>query len=182
MAKRKSLSKKVRFEVFKRDLFTCQYCGRKPPTIILECDHIDPVSKGGSNDRDNLITACFDCNRGKSNNELSSVPMSIKDKHEILIEKDSQIVEYNKLVKKIKRRENKEINAVIEIHAWFYPDFRFTKQFKESSIRKFIKELGVDVVEDAMDKACCKTEYDYDALKYFCGICWNKIKGNTYGN
>lgn len=29
MAKRKSLSKKIRFEVFKRDSFTCQYCGRK---------------------------------------------------------------------------------------------------------------------------------------------------------
>ena len=47
---RKSLSNKIRFEVFKRDNFTCQYCGRKAPEIVLNVDHIEPVSKGGTND------------------------------------------------------------------------------------------------------------------------------------
>lgn len=65
--KRKQLSKKVRFEIFKRDSFKCQYCGQSSPDVILEVDHIKPVSDGGTNDMTNLITACFDCNRGKSN-------------------------------------------------------------------------------------------------------------------
>ena len=65
MAKRKNLSKSVRFEVFKRDSFKCQYCGKSAPDVVLEVDHIIPVSKGGDNDISNLITACFDCNRGK---------------------------------------------------------------------------------------------------------------------
>jgi hypothetical protein len=69
--KRKSLSKKSRFEVFKRDSFTCQYCGSKAPDVILEVDHINPVSKGGDNDILNLVTSCFECNRGKGNKELS---------------------------------------------------------------------------------------------------------------
>lgn len=47
--KRKSISKKLRFEVFKRDKFTCQYCGRKAPDVVLQIDHISPVSKGGKN-------------------------------------------------------------------------------------------------------------------------------------
>lgn len=68
---RKSISKKTRFEVFKRDLFTCQYCGSKAPDSILEIDHIKPISKGGSDDILNLITSCFDCNRGKGKRELS---------------------------------------------------------------------------------------------------------------
>ena len=68
---RKSLSKKVRFEVFKRDNFTCQYCGGKAPQVVLEVDHIEPVSKGGTNDILNLVTSCFDCNRGKSDRRLS---------------------------------------------------------------------------------------------------------------
>lgn len=34
--KRKPLSKRIRFEVFKRDSFTCQFCGRTPPEVILE--------------------------------------------------------------------------------------------------------------------------------------------------
>lgn len=62
---RKGLSKKIRFEVFKRDQFTCQYCGKKAPDVILHVDHIQPVSKGGTNDLLNLITSCQDCNLGK---------------------------------------------------------------------------------------------------------------------
>jgi hypothetical protein len=73
MSDRKPLSKKIRFEVFKRDKFQCQYCGRKAPEVLLRCDHIKPVSLGGESDILNLITACFDCNAGKSNRELSDV-------------------------------------------------------------------------------------------------------------
>lgn len=61
---------KTRFEVFKRDGFTCQYCGRKSPEVILEADHIVPASKGGKEEMGNLITSCRDCNRGKSNIRL----------------------------------------------------------------------------------------------------------------
>jgi len=71
MAKRKSLTKKSRFEVFKRDSFTCQYCGRSAPGVVLRVDHIHPVAKGGTNEVANLITACFDCNVGKSDRLLS---------------------------------------------------------------------------------------------------------------
>ena len=45
---RKSISKKIRFEVYKRDKFTCQYCGRKATDVILNVDHIEPISKGGN--------------------------------------------------------------------------------------------------------------------------------------
>lgn len=71
MAERKPIPKKIRFEVFKRDAFTCQYCGKKAPDVVLEVDHIKPVSKGGKNELLNLVTACFECNRGKRNIELS---------------------------------------------------------------------------------------------------------------
>ena len=58
---------KLRFEVFKRDNFTCQYCGRnvKEDKIKLHCDHIFPKSKGGDFVIENLITACEECNLGK---------------------------------------------------------------------------------------------------------------------
>lgn len=60
---RKPIPNYIRFQVFKRDRFTCQYCGRSG--VELEVDHIQPVANGGTNDLDNLITACKDCNRGK---------------------------------------------------------------------------------------------------------------------
>ena len=38
--KREQLSAKLRFEVFKRDSFVCQYCGSHPPQVVLHVDHI----------------------------------------------------------------------------------------------------------------------------------------------
>lgn len=60
-----AISKSLRFDIFRRDTFTCQYCGRRPPDIVLEVDHVTPVSQGGDDDPSNLITSCYDCNRGK---------------------------------------------------------------------------------------------------------------------
>lgn len=60
----------VRFSVFKRDNFTCQYCGRKPPNVVLEADHVLAVANGGSDAIHNLVTSCQDCNRGKGANQL----------------------------------------------------------------------------------------------------------------
>jgi 5-methylcytosine-specific restriction endonuclease McrA len=58
----------LRFEIFQRDNFTCQYCGRtKKVGIKLVIDHKVPVSKGGTDSPENLITACDECNLGKSN-------------------------------------------------------------------------------------------------------------------
>lgn len=70
---RKSTGKKLRFEIFKRDGFTCQYCGAQPPDVVLVIDHIKPVSQGGDNDLLNLITACESCNQGKADKPLGSI-------------------------------------------------------------------------------------------------------------
>ena len=69
--KREGISSRTRFEVFKRDGFKCQYCGRAAPSVALVVDHVEPVSSGGKNNRDNLISACVDCNAGKSDKPLS---------------------------------------------------------------------------------------------------------------
>lgn len=74
--KRAALSKRTRFEIFKRDGFTCQYCNRKPPEVTLEIDHIIPVAKKGTDDPLNLLTSCEDCNRGKSDKTLYDIPVS----------------------------------------------------------------------------------------------------------
>ena len=54
---------KLRRQVFERDSFTCHYCAKRG--VRLECDHVEPVSRGGSNDLANLVTACLPCNRSK---------------------------------------------------------------------------------------------------------------------
>ena len=63
---RKPLSKRLRFEVFKRDGFACVYCGISPVGAALHVDHVIAVAAGGSNRPENLVTSCPDCNLGKS--------------------------------------------------------------------------------------------------------------------
>lgn len=63
---RRPISKSTRFQVFTRDRFTCQYCSRAAPEVVLHVDHYIPVSAGGPDDFWNLLTACQDCNAGKS--------------------------------------------------------------------------------------------------------------------
>lgn len=63
----RNLSRRMRFAVLYRDGFTCQYCGRKPPEVTLQVDHRNPFSLGGEHSMENLLTACSECNLGKSN-------------------------------------------------------------------------------------------------------------------
>jgi 5-methylcytosine-specific restriction endonuclease McrA len=54
-----------RWAVFHRDNFACVYCGRKPPEVVLHADHKVSVKDGGTDEMDNLVTACDNCNAGK---------------------------------------------------------------------------------------------------------------------
>lgn len=61
----------LRFVVFMRDEFRCRYCGRSVDDgAILHADHVIPESKGGPTTMENLVTACMDCNLGKSDKDL----------------------------------------------------------------------------------------------------------------
>lgn len=56
----------LRFNVFRRDNFTCRYCGKQSPEIVLHLDHVKPVAEGGVDTEENFVTSCVDCNQGKS--------------------------------------------------------------------------------------------------------------------
>ncbi len=53
-------------EVFRRDNHTCRYCGQHAPEVKITVDHVNPVALGGTDEPANLVTACIDCNAGKS--------------------------------------------------------------------------------------------------------------------
>jgi len=65
---KKKINKSIRYDILKRDNFTCVICGRSQRDgVILHVDHITPVSRGGITTKENLRTLCSDCNLGKSN-------------------------------------------------------------------------------------------------------------------
>lgn len=177
MARRKAISKRVRFEVFKRDLFVCQYCGSTPPKAVLHLDHIVPVSKGGDNTEGNLVTACDSCNIGKSDIPLNASPESLNERRKKIQESEEQLEGYVNVMAAQKEREEK--------HTWMVARIFCENFYQETSIRRdwfrsitgFNKTLGVIRVMDAMEKAIDRVpDRDYQCFKYFCGICWNIIK------
>lgn len=170
----RSLGKKLRFEVFKRDEFKCQYCGATPPKVVLQVDHIHPVADGGSNDMDNLITSCQQCNIGKGKNKLSNVPESLKQKAERIAEAEAQIAGYQSIIAEKSRRLEDETWQIFKILVGDAPhvpkrDFYTTKGF--------VSELGFFEVQEAAEIAYQRFGYDKErAFRYFCGVCINKRK------
>jgi plasmid maintenance system antidote protein VapI len=64
---------RLRFHVLHRDNFTCRYCGRSPPEVVLHIDHVLAASKGGGTSASNLVTSCSACNMGKGAGDIDSV-------------------------------------------------------------------------------------------------------------
>lgn len=183
---RKPLSKKTRFEVFKRDKFTCQYCGMMAPDVILEVDHIVPVSEGGGDNLLNLITSCRDCNRGKGKIRLSDDEVLKKQQKELLdlADKKEQLqmmVEWKKELLNIRDSQVDYIDSLIEqITGWGLTDHG--KRIIAKYLLKFPFETVNQATEIAFDRYYIDngTEYQQnkafnDALNKIGGICYNKM-------
>lgn len=181
MAKRKAISKRVRFNIFKRDRFTCQYCGAHPPGVLLHIDHIHPVAEGGTNDDDNLITACEPCNLGKGAGLLNDVPKSLAQKAEELAEIEEQLKGYQTIHRAQRQRLDDESWEVADVYMDHFKTESILKSDRQS-IKAFIEKLGVVEVLSAMEKAVAtKPSSAYSSFKYFCGICWNKVRSKAEG-
>jgi hypothetical protein len=175
MAKRKAVSKKTRFDVFKRDCFKCQYCGSHPPKVILHVDHINPVANGGTNESDNLVTSCEACNLGKGARLLSSVPETLAAKASRIAEAEEQLRGYHEIMEAKLQREYEEVDRIAVLlsgrsdgsipHAWV------------RGIKRFNQKLGIHRSIEAAEIALSKewlSRSDY--FPYYCGICWKWIR------
>lgn len=179
-------SKRTRFEVFKRDRFQCQYCGRTPPQVILEADHVVPESKDGPSTIDNLVTACRDCNSGKSDIPLDNVPRPLAEKIQEASEKREQIEAYNAFLMEQREAEERQVEA-LGLH-WYNLIYSKKEQNKYvftedrvQSVKRFLRQLPYAQILEAIDIAAAKKPVysngsDNTRFKYFCGICWSMIR------
>lgn len=174
--KRKALPKSVRFEVFKRDSFTCQYCGRSAPEVILECDHIVPVAEGGTDDILNLVTSCRDCNRGKGKRKLSDTQVIDKQKQQLkdlneIREQTEMMIQWKQELLDLKNEQVDFIESII------CDENRSLTDNGRRKIKKLITQFGFDEV-------CISAEISYDRYYYGTQGSWeqafNKIGGVCY--
>jgi hypothetical protein len=176
------IGRRLRFEIFKRDGFICQYCGAHPPDAILEIDHIVPVHEGGGNEETNLISACWNCNRGKGGVSLTSVPKKLDEKAAEIQEREEQLAGYRVIVQAQTDRIEDDMWRVAEA---IFPrcneeDGKGVRRDWLQSIKNFNKLLPLHEVIDAAEIAFARKPFsDPQRFRYFCGVCWNKIKGGS---
>jgi hypothetical protein len=147
--------------------------------VLLECDHIKPRAEGGTTDIDNLVTACFECNRGKGAVSLSLVPQSFKNKAIEVAEREAQIKAYYEILEAKRLRKDAELWTIAEMFMSRFGDKDILRS-RLTSIRMFLGRLNYFEVLEAMEIAneYCANRGRDRTFRYFCGICWNKINRN----
>ena len=154
MAERKPISKKLRFEVFKRDSFTCQYCGKSAPDVVLHVDHIKPVKEGGTNDITNLVTACADCNLGKGARKLSDSSEVMKAKKQLdeLNARREQLEMMLQWKEGLSDIEEQQVDAIAERFDSF-SGYNVNENGRRK-IKKWIKDFGLNEIYDCIEISC----------------------------
>lgn len=183
MTLRKSISKKTRFELFKRDSFACQYCGQSAPEVILEPDHINPVHNGGDNNLMNLVTSCFDCNRGKAGNLLSDKSVIKKQRKQLeeLTERRNQLAMMLQWRDSLKSIKDDEANIVA--HAWHEATNGHSSLNSTGldSAKKLIQKFGISAVLDAIETSrtsyISKINWEDENSNFHAGSAWHKVGG-----
>lgn len=180
-AKRKSLSQKIRYEVFKRDGFKCQYCGRSVPEVTLEVDHIVPVAEGGENDMMNLITSCRDCNRGKGKIPLDDETILKKQKAELeeLNEKRNQMEMMIQWRSELRSMDAKQVDSINELIGSM-TDYELTDSGRRD-VLNCLKRFGFNEVYEATEISFSRyykgDGYSFNkALSKIGGVCYNRRK------
>lgn len=204
-----AVGKTKRFEVFKRDEFTCVYCGRKPPAVTLECDHIVPRASGGGDSLDNLTTACFDCNRGKSDKSLGVMPEPVS----VRLNKRREQLEQVEALAEMQMKQRQKTEDAIDILSshWIHnlvgvPTKRGKTPLnfgwrgdRNRSLRTFLMHLTQAAVLELMEipfQRFGTPTFEFEGrgrttrviicdekhFSFLCGCCWRTIKQDLPGS
>lgn len=173
-----TISKRLRFEIFRRDNHACRYCGGAAPDVQLTVDHVVPVALGGTDEASNLVTACRDCNSGKS-----SMPADTK----IVEDAASDAIRWAKAMEVVAQAradaraeaERRYDHFLAHWNNWTYTYMGQQKtvplptQWKRSLDQFLAAGLDMEDIEELIEVTMtAKTKNEW---KYFCGCCWRRI-------
>ena len=175
-----AVSRRLRYEVLRRDNHACRYCGAAAPVARLTVDHVIPIALGGSDEPGNLVTACEDCNGGKaaSNPDASTLADVEADalRWSAAIEKAAEIQT------NLRDDESKYVDEFVDNwYQWstdqgdpFVP-FLIAWESTIGTLRS--AGLSINDLKYATDHAMGNTNIPLDRVwRYFCGICWRMVR------
>lgn len=165
---------RLRFEILRRDGHRCHYCGASADEAALHVDHVIPRALGGTNEPSNLVTACAECNGGKT----STAPD--QDHVEAV---DERATKWAAALQQAAELERANRSTEHETVAAFYDEWR--RLFRsdtdlqgdwELSIETFAaRGLSAEDLAYAAERTQMKgLQWGY-RFKYFCGVCWRMI-------
>lgn len=169
-------SKRLRFEILKRDNFTCHYCGATPLDRPLHVDHVIAEANGGTDDPANLITACKDCNGGKSSIPLEERRLKKVESPEELLEYAEQVREYLQAQREVVAAKDEVLEVALD--RWREHMGNPLKSHV-GHIRKAVQDLGIAKALEAIDVTGQRGDLytDMARIKYFCGVVRNWREG-----
>lgn len=171
-----AVSKRVRYEVLRRDGHTCRYCGAKAPDVTLTVDHVVPVALGGSDDPSNLVTACGPCNSGKTST-TPDAPLVAQVADDALrwaaamrVAIDSELIAHS----------NRETYRNTFLKAWKARDKRATlldPAWISSLTVWHDSGVPIQLVTEALNIAWSREKVaDTDVFRYMAGIVWRRVE------
>lgn len=162
--RRKSTGKRLRFEVFKRDHFTCQYCGAQPPDIVLVVDHFSAVASGGETTIENLISACEPCNQGKGDRAIEQRTIR-PDADMLYLETQQEIAELRRY-EQAKIERDAAVDAIVVMLQEDWTDLSGEEWYPSGScIRRMLSRYSPEVVEKGMHDVAVKVGGGYLPVK-----------------
>lgn len=170
-----SVSKRLRFEILRRDNYACRYCGKTAAEIELNVDHVLPVALGGKDEATNLVTSCEPCNTGKASIAPDSVLVADIEEKALLWDRALSVAVEHRLAALDEQRK------LIE---WFEDEWIFRHDFAapmpddwEASLIRFAAQgLPVPEIDDALNVAYAAPVRPESMWRYFCGVCWRKVE------
>jgi len=164
------LSKRIRYEILKRDNHTCRYCGASAPDATLTVDHVTPVALGGSDDPSNLVAACRDCNYGKSSTSPDAAVVA--DVKALDMQWAGAIKRAAEMQAAARRARDEYIHAFG--NEWESYGRRIPDGAWQSVERLYTAGLPLEELLEAALVAATNRGV-YDRFAYFMGICWKKV-------
>lgn len=182
------VTKRLRYEIFRRDNHACRYCGQMAPAGTLTIDHVIPVALGGDNSPANLVTACTDCNSGKSS---SSPDAPLVEDVEMDALRWRQAMQRAAYIAEAQREKRDEIRDAVwnTWHGWTYIGW---DRVAQQNVKRHIPidsgwKVTVDNLHaagltaadltDAVDTAMSmKKVQNDDKWRYFCGVAWTMVR------
>jgi hypothetical protein len=167
-----AISKRLRFEILRRDNHTCRYCGRSAPDAVLHIDHVIPESLGGPTESSNLITACSHCNGGKT----SSTP-----DQSIVADVNDKALQWAAAMAQAAEEASRDTSGRDDLYdavrgAWpSYQQNRIPQDYTETLDQFVNAGLPRQVIVQMARTAAAKPKV-YNRWAYFCGCCWAKVR------